>query len=70
MIVIYKTNVSDESELNVLRPYFSKIFPEIRWSFDLEDCDKILRVDGVFFEKEDVVRLLRYHGFFCEEFPY
>ena len=70
MIIIYKTNVPDAMSVDSLRPFLNQKFTGMKWSFDLEDCDKILRVEGLFFEKEDIIKLLTDKGFHCEEFPY
>ncbi|WP_254090265.1 hypothetical protein [Dawidia soli] len=43
------------------------MLPTEKWSFDLEDCDKILRIDS---DENIVLRitaLLTIHKFHCEE---
>jgi hypothetical protein len=66
MIFVYKTSVSAEKDIAMLQPHLDNL-NEIKWNFDLEDCDKILRIDS----KEEVsgviVRILLEHGFKCEE---
>jgi hypothetical protein len=50
-----------------LKPHIDKIFPKAKWNFDLDDCDKILRIDS---EENIVLKitgLLNIHQFFCEE---
>ena len=38
-----------------LKPYIDKIVPTKKWNFDLEDCDKILRIDS---EENIVLRII------------
>ncbi len=43
-------------------------FPTIRhWNFDLQDCDKVLRVEATGLQPSSVERLLLAAGFDCEE---
>lgn len=46
MIYVLKTSVKTKRQVKNLKPYISKILPNEKWDFDLEDCDKILRIDG------------------------
>ena len=46
MIFIFKTNISHPSEVEILKPLINKRFPNETWNFDLEDCDKIFRIDS------------------------
>jgi len=50
-----------------LTPHIDKGLPEAKWNFDLEDIDKILRIDS----KENIVLiiidLLNIHNYSCEE---
>lgn len=67
MIFVFKTSVKTKREINKIKPHLQKIIPGKKWNFDLEDCDRILRVDS----EEDVVTkisgLLNAHEFDCEE---
>lgn len=51
MIEIFCTNVSTQMQASSILERLQKEFPQYDMNFDLEDCDRILRVDG----KEDVV---------------
>jgi hypothetical protein len=51
----------------LLKPVLNKSFQQSKWNFDLEDCDKILRVDSPAEISETIVRLLQDQGFDCEE---
>lgn len=66
MIEIFKTNVENviqaETLLALLHHHFS--FSEI--SFDIDDCDRILRFKGGEFCSLKIIQLLANNGFECE----
>lgn len=67
MIYVFKTSVKTKTQAKNLKPHIDKILPKAKWNFDLDDCDKILRIDS----EENVVfkitGLLNIHEFYCEE---
>lgn len=67
MILIFKTSVQSKAEVLGLKPSIEDIVKEGTWSFDLEDSDKIFRVEN----EMDITRPLRTlfnaRGFLCEE---
>jgi len=44
MIEVFKTNVKDDDDANMLVNQIHKTFKEYIANFDLQDCDNILRV--------------------------
>jgi hypothetical protein len=46
MVEVYKTNVQFEHQALVVIDFLSGHFPMFRLNFDLEDCDRVLRVEG------------------------
>ena len=67
MIFVFKTSVKTKIEIKKLRPHIDQVLPNAKWNFDLEDIDKILRIDS----EEDIVlkitELLNNHSYSCEE---
>ena len=47
MIEIFKTNVQNKSQAKQIINLLKNIFSEATINFDLNDCDKILRVAGI-----------------------
>jgi hypothetical protein len=66
MVEVFATNVIDREEANRLVHLLLLHFPESRINFDLEDCDKILRVEGRNFIPEKIMSLVIQHGFHCQ----
>ncbi len=67
MIWIFKTSVETQSQVKKLKPHINKILPNEKWNFDLEDCDKILRIDSEDNLRLKIIDLLNIHKFYCEE---
>ncbi|HYG20843.1 MAG TPA: hypothetical protein VD816_18020 [Ohtaekwangia sp.] len=67
MIYVFKTSVKTKNQVKKLAPVVNTILPPDRWNFDLDDCDRILRVDS----EENIVTvitdLLQGHRYNCEE---
>lgn len=45
-VLVYKTDVDDKSKAQTIIQTIRRHFPESDVSFDLEDCDNILRVES------------------------
>jgi len=70
VIYIFKTSVLTENDIQSLKPYLDKL-PQTFWNFDLEDCDKILRVESLEEVSEEVIiSVLQQRGFTCEVLLY
>ncbi len=65
MVEVFKTNVARQEQAHKLLGLLLQHFPLSRINFDLEDCDKILRVEGNDFITDDIMLLLRREGFAC-----
>ena len=66
-IYIFKTNVREYDDAQIISKTLLSHFPGSEISFDLGDCDKVLRIKhyGQFGAK--ATELLKMHGFDCEE---
>jgi hypothetical protein len=65
MIEVFKTNVENAGDANNIVQMLLQHFPGSRINFDLQDCDKILRVEGKDFCTETVLILMKENGFHC-----
>ncbi|MBZ4189033.1 hypothetical protein K7B07_09030 [Niabella sp. 3A5MI-3] len=45
-VEVFKTNVVNKPVANRLKRALEKLLPHSRISFDLEDCDRVLRVEA------------------------
>ena len=67
MIYVFKTAVKSKIQARKLKPHLEKILSKAKWNFDLEDCDKILRIDCKENITLPIINLLKNHRFHCEE---
>jgi len=67
MIYVFKTSVKTKSQVKHLERHINSMLPNEKWNFDLEDCDKILRVDSEENIALRIIDLLNIHQFHCEE---
>ena len=66
MVEVYKTNVRHKRQARRLLNVLAKQFPMFRINFDLEDCDKILRVEGKNIPQEKIAKLVTENGYQCD----
>ncbi len=71
MIEVFKTNVENQSDADRLVSEINSHFTGHEANFDLDDCDKILRVkcQEEMAEVASVIHLLRRFGFYAEVLP-
>jgi len=65
MVEVFKTNVKYQSQAQCLLTLLRQYFPKSQVNFDLDDCDKILRIQGDEFCPVKIAELLRTNGFEC-----
>ena len=64
-VEVFKTNVQQKKDADKLLKYLSKQFPCYKINFDLDDCDKILRVEGETLLPDKIIDLLLAKGHEC-----
>jgi hypothetical protein len=66
MVLVFKTNVNTLSKVKRITPKLNKLFPNSKWNFDLEDCDRILRFESDHNIRNEIIILMKLLGFECE----
>jgi hypothetical protein len=71
MIEVFRTNVKEKFHADQLLEQIHKSFPSYKANFDLEDCDKILRIksESGMVHSMPVIHLLNECGFHAEPLP-
>lgn len=64
-VEVFKTNVPDTMVAGLLITRLQRLFPGSRVNFDLEDCDKVLRVEGGDICCEQIINMLKDTGYDC-----
>jgi hypothetical protein len=65
MVEVFKTNVQEFTQAQKLVTLLRRHFPDSKINFDLDDCDKVLRVEGNNLRIEKVMTLVTEKGFLC-----
>ena len=66
MVEVFKTNVEQPEQSKMLIHQIMSHIPNGQINFDLEDCDKILRVEAESISIQIIIKLLKQHGFHAE----
>jgi len=66
MIKIFKTNIETTDEALLILKELKKLLTG-NINFDLEDCDRILRIDATNYSSLDIIKTFENLGFYCQE---
>ncbi|MBF4516664.1 hypothetical protein IRZ71_09925 [Flavobacterium sp. ANB] len=66
MIEVFKTNVQEVEHSQMIVGKLLEHFPNSIINFDLEDCDKILRIHASSISNHKIIELLNSYGYHCE----
>jgi hypothetical protein len=71
MVEVFKTNVTADADAHLLIRELHKAFPSYKANFDLDDCDRILRVKSISAEINPfpIMVLLKDFGFEAMPLP-
>lgn len=68
-VFVFKTSVETQKDIHKLDKKLDSYRCIKKWNFDLEDCDKILRIESIEVISNLVIETLRQSGYHCEELP-
>jgi len=69
IVEVFKTDVQKDAQARLLAKKLLIHFPYCKINFDLQDCDKILRVAGIAGIEicpKRIIRLINRSGYYCE----
>ena len=69
MIEVFKTNVAEAEHADKLVSLLQQHFPGGRITFDLEDCDRVLRIDNRHVVSARVIEMLKSYNYECCVMP-
>lgn len=67
MIKVFRTNVWRQWDADYVIAMLREMYAGYKITIDLDDCDKVLRVEGAAFRPEDIIRELEKMMFLCAE---
>lgn len=65
MVEVFKTDVQEPEQAEQLIHLLRQHFPGSKINFDLDDCDKVLRMEGSNFITGHVMLFVKERGFNC-----
>jgi hypothetical protein len=68
-ILVFKTNIESPAGIQRAGNHLNSIGGIIKWNFDLDDSDNILRVESENLSPRAVESALKHAGCYCEELP-
>lgn len=69
MVEVFKTNVHKASQAKEVLMRLLELYPHYKMNFDLDDCDRILRVEGENINPETIINTLLELQYNCEVLP-
>jgi hypothetical protein len=63
MVEVFKTNVQSVIDAEMLVQKIGQLFPNIKVNFALDDCDRILRLEGTPICNESILKILSSNGY-------
>ncbi len=66
-ILIFKTNIELDEDLRSLGVCLQNETDIVDWNVDIEDIDKVLRIESKSNNTEKIIKTIIQAGFFCEE---
>ncbi len=68
-ILVFKTNVPDQKHFPAFSPQLESLQGVKRWTIDLEDIDKVLRIESDGISPYHVESAMNFAGYECAELP-
>lgn len=65
IVEIFKTDIQKEADKNYILAIMQNLFPDYKINFDLEDCDKILRIEAVVIDSKKIIERINNLGHIC-----
>ena len=65
MVEVFKTNVKQVKIARQLTASLLQHFPQHKVNFDLQDCDRILRIEGSAVSIKKILEVVTGHGYEC-----
>jgi hypothetical protein len=69
IIEVYKTNIESKEDARDLVALIQSSFMEVKVNFDLDDCDRILRVEACIEVIGKIPDFMRENGYVCFTLP-
>lgn len=69
MVKVFKTDIDSPNKARIIIDQLLQLHPTGRITVDLEDCDKVLRIETKQATNSDIMDTVHNKGFECEVLP-
>ncbi|HMC86873.1 MAG TPA: hypothetical protein VKI61_15200 [Chitinophagaceae bacterium] len=66
-ILVFKTDLRNRKRVCSMAPHLEKMKGIIKWNVDLQDVDKVLRIESASISAGAIEKILQQNGYYCEE---
>ncbi|TDH26225.1 hypothetical protein EXU57_12105 [Segetibacter sp. 3557_3] len=66
-ILVFRTNIRHKRHINLVTPHLDTIAGIRKWNVDLQDKDRILRIEALDVIPLTIERVLEQAGYYCKE---
>lgn len=66
LVEVFKTSIQCNATAVKVEQALLNKFPQLKINFDLDDCDRILRIEAVTIQVTEVINTLRLMDIVCE----
>lgn len=66
MVEVFKTNIQTTGQAKAVQEILFNTFPDSKINFDLDNCEKILRIEDATIHSDIVISLVNKSGFMCD----
>lgn len=66
-VLVFKTNLRFKKQITAVTQHINNLQGITRWNVDLDDVDKVLRIESNELSPRSVEVTLQQAGYFCEE---
>jgi hypothetical protein len=66
-IHVFKTNIATEADSHVIRNVLDRHKKIEKWSIDINDTDKVLRIVSCSIHPTEIIELINNNGYQCHE---
>lgn len=68
-VEIFRTQVQHTQQAKHICEILAQELEDTRVNFDLEDCDKVLRIESNSIDPRQIIQIMETLGFFCDLIP-
>jgi len=66
---VFKTNIRFKKDLLLIAPLLDRAPAILNWNVDRSDVDKVLRIESLHLQAQEIISLVQQAGYHCEELP-